>query len=145
MPTHPHPNPVDARRFLKSVETKRRAAKGKGNEATLSGASNSVFGSKIPPNTISQVAEDIPSNLYCVDVKYCMDMKSSSRASAQRREETIDRTNDGAGVKSSQPPRQRKRAGAIGPTTYRRADSSRHPSLENWLDPFDASYKDIHG
>ena len=73
----------------------------------------------------SQVAEDIPSNLYCVESKYCTDAKSSSQASNQSKgKETIDPTNNGAGVKSSQPPRRRKRAGPIGPTTYARGASS---------------------
>ena len=92
--------------------------------ANVLNASNSVFGSIVPPNASSQVA-DIPSNLYCMDVNYCADVNSSSRASNQRRKKgTIDGTKSGSGMKSSQPPRQRNRAGTIGPTTYRRADSS---------------------
>ena len=60
-----------------------------------------------------------------VDVKYCADVISSCGASNQfRKKEAINRTNHGAGMESSQPPRKRNRAGTIGPTTYRRADSS---------------------
>ena len=89
--------------------------------ANVLSASNSVFGSNVPANPSSRVAEDIPSNLHCVN---CADANPSSQAPIQRRREgTIDRTKSGA-VTSSQPPRQRSRAGTIGPTTYRRADSS---------------------
>ena len=90
-------------------------------------SSNSVFGSNsnVLPNPSSKVAENIPSHLHCVDIKYCAVVNSSSQAPIQRRSKgTIDRTNNGADMKSSQPLRQRSRAGTIGPTTYRRADSS---------------------
>ena len=76
--------------------------------ASVLSASNPVLGSEIPPNPSSQVAGDIPSNLYCVDV-YCADVNSPSQR---------------ADAMSSHPPRQRKRAGPIGPTTYRRAGPS---------------------
>ena len=92
--------------------------------ANVLNASNSVIGSNsnVPPNPSSQVAEDIPSNISCAQVDYCVDVNSSSQASDQpRKKGTIDRTSNRADVKSSQPPRQRNRAGAIGPTTYRRA------------------------
>ena len=50
---------------------------------------------------------------------------SSSQASDRRRKKgTNDQTNNRADVTSSQPPRHRNRAGAIGPTKYRRAESS---------------------
>ena len=94
--------------------------------ANVLSASNSVFGSNSNalPNPSSQVAENIPSSLYCMGVNYCADANPSSQAPIQRRRKgTIDRTNNRADVKSSQPPRQRNRAGAIGPTMYRRADS----------------------
>ena len=93
-------------------------------EKNVLNASNSVFGSNNMPPNPSQVAEDITSNLYCMDVNYCADVTASSRASNQRkRKETIDRTANRADVKSSQLSRQRDRAGSIGSTTYRRADS----------------------
>ena len=136
--------------------------------ANVLNASNSVFGSNsnVLPNPSSQVAEaaeDIPSNIYCVEVDYCAGANSSSQASNQREKKgTIDRTNDRAGVKSSQPPRQRNRAGPIGPTTYRRADSSSSESSAgssrdtttqsssesegglNSLDRLDRSYNEQH-
>ena len=92
--------------------------------ANVLDASNSVFGSNVLPNPTCQVAEDLASNLYCMDVNYCADVNSTSQAPIQRRSKgTIDRTNNDADVRSSQPPRKRNRAGTIGPTTYRRADS----------------------